>query len=313
MGDPTTLVQQATSRSGLLSTSDLNALGLSGRQLANAIAAGDIHRVRRGFYIRGPAEPTWRHRLAATYAHLEVAVVSHRAAARLWGLRSDDDLDFIVPYPRKLTAAGASIHRSRDLHESDLATVEGFLVTGVVRTLCDLGLVLPPPEVQRTVDHVLASGLLGASELRRLRERVGEHGRNGVGAIDAALADVPAPEVLALAESGPELALFRAIARSGLPTPIPQHSARAAGRRYRLDFAYPDVRIALEFDGEAHHSTPAQLAADARRQRHLETGGWIIVRIRWEDLQPINAPATMARIRRAFRQRGVSIAPRTNS
>lgn len=48
--------------------------------------------------------------------------------------------------------------------------------------------------------------------------------------------------------------------------------------QYRLDFAVPQVRLAVEIDGKRWHSTPAQLAADERRQQHLERLGWTFVR-----------------------------------
>lgn len=47
---------------------------------------------------------------------------------------------------------------------------------------------------------------------------------------------------------------------------------------YRLDLAFPRVRLAVECDGKAYHSTPAQLASDQRRSDYLVALGWTVLR-----------------------------------
>jgi very-short-patch-repair endonuclease len=48
--------------------------------------------------------------------------------------------------------------------------------------------------------------------------------------------------------------------------------------RYRLDFAWPRLKIALEMDG-IHHTSDAGLLRDAKRDRELRNKGWIIMRV----------------------------------
>lgn len=48
--------------------------------------------------------------------------------------------------------------------------------------------------------------------------------------------------------------------------------------RYRLDFAWPDLRIALEVDGW-HHLRPESAAKDARRDAALREMGWLTFRV----------------------------------
>jgi very-short-patch-repair endonuclease len=47
---------------------------------------------------------------------------------------------------------------------------------------------------------------------------------------------------------------------------------------YYLDFAIPGSLVAIECDGAAYHSTPAQKARDKRRQVELESLGWTVLR-----------------------------------
>jgi len=47
---------------------------------------------------------------------------------------------------------------------------------------------------------------------------------------------------------------------------------------YRLDFAFPDVKLGVEIDGKEYHHTKQQLANDKKRQNHLKQAGWDIIR-----------------------------------
>lgn len=55
------------------------------------------------------------------------------------------------------------------------------------------------------------------------------------------------------------------------------HQQHPVGR-YRLDFAWPDLRLGLEIDGW-HHRSPAGAAKDATRDSRLRSLGWLIVRV----------------------------------
>jgi very-short-patch-repair endonuclease len=54
----------------------------------------------------------------------------------------------------------------------------------------------------------------------------------------------------------------------------PQHPVG----RYRLDFAIPDKRIAIELDGHDYHKTKYQRTHDAKRDRWLYGQGWHVLR-----------------------------------
>lgn len=47
---------------------------------------------------------------------------------------------------------------------------------------------------------------------------------------------------------------------------------------YRLDFAFPQVRVGIELDGHATHSSPDAIAHDRKRQRYIESQGWQVIR-----------------------------------
>jgi len=48
--------------------------------------------------------------------------------------------------------------------------------------------------------------------------------------------------------------------------------------RYRIDIALPQYRLAIECDGKANHSTPAQKAHDRKKDKYLRSQGWEVLR-----------------------------------
>ncbi len=60
--------------------------------------------------------------------------------------------------------------------------------------------------------------------------------------------------------------------------PEPQYSVG----RYRLDFAFPALRIAVEIDGP-HHQRPDVAVRDTFRDQWLRDHGWIVFRVNAGD------------------------------
>ncbi|WP_146008100.1 endonuclease domain-containing protein [Microbacterium aurantiacum] len=90
---------------------------------------------------------------------------------------------------------------------------------------------------------------------------------------------------------------------AGLPEPVVQHEVREGQWLLaRVDLAYPDLKIAIEYEGDGHRTGKDQWRADIRRQRDLEDRGWIVIRLTQYDLGA-GAAALISRIRRAIAAR----------
>ncbi|WP_164234766.1 endonuclease domain-containing protein [Microbacterium hydrocarbonoxydans] len=103
-------------------------------------------------------------------------------------------------------------------------------------------------------------------------------------------------------ESPKETETRLAILDAGLPEPTVQFDVRA-GERFiaRVDLAYPQWRIAVEYEGDGHRRSKEQWRRDVARQRDLEDRGWIVIRLTQHDLED---PAEfLARLRRAIASR----------
>lgn len=67
---------------------------------------------------------------------------------------------------------------------------------------------------------------------------------------------------------------------AGFPRPQTQIPvARPNGRWYYLDMGWPEIRVAVEYDGEHHRTSRTAYTIDVERQDYLIAIGWIVVRV----------------------------------
>jgi very-short-patch-repair endonuclease len=145
----------------------------------------------------------------------------------------------------------------------------GFPVTTLARTVDDLALMLAADELVCAVDSALREGW-----------RLEPGSAPGVGRVRAAnaLAD-------ARSESTFETLLRLLLVRGGVAPETLQFEVMKDGRvRFRLDFAWPGLKLAVEADGREYHDAPAALYSDRARANALELAGWTILRFTWKDL-----------------------------
>jgi hypothetical protein len=74
------------------------------------------------------------------------------------------------------------------------------------------------------------------------------------------------------------------LAAGGLPYPIAQYTLPWAHHR-RFDDAYPEARLAIEWDSRAWHLQREAMTADRRRDREAASHGWLVLRFTWDDLK----------------------------
>ena len=69
-----------------------------------------------------------------------------------------------------------------------------------------------------------------------------------------------------------------------LPRPVAQHVVRDTnGFVARVDFAWPDARLAVEYEGR-WHGERQNVAKDRRRLNQLTAAGWTVLFVTAEDL-----------------------------
>ncbi|MGH3823146.1 MAG: DUF559 domain-containing protein [Pseudonocardiaceae bacterium] len=149
-----------------------------------------------------------------------------------------------------------------------------------------------------------AAALFPQRERSEFRERIADRlatrpDRRGTARAGALLA-----LITGRADSPPESWLKLLVVEAGFPAPMEQFEVidALARIRYVLDLCWPELRIALEYDGyEAHEY---RLDQDAQRDLDLERRGWITIRATAADLR--EPSALLARLDDAFRSRGAA-------
>ncbi|MEU5906374.1 DUF559 domain-containing protein [Micromonospora sp. NPDC047527] len=146
------------------------------------------------------------------------------------------------------------------------------------------------------VDSLLASGLTT---------------RAGLTAVGTANADRPGGRracwIFDLADPGaqspPESQLRVRLVLGGLPRPVAQHPIQLAGGLVlHPDLAWPEFRVAVEYDGR-WHADPEQLHRDRRRLNLLVGAGWLVLHVTSRRLQN-EFPAVLSEVRSALISRG---------
>jgi hypothetical protein len=194
-------------------------------------------------------------------------------------------VDLVVPLAGHSKLRGVRIHRSGSPFSH--RTVQGLRLTDPTRTLVDLADTVPGL-LPRAVDQALAGGLVRMSDLgaataiRNLDHAPGGGtSRPGTAVLRAHLRALgylgaPSPSVL-------ESRMARLFLRYGLPRPQAEVVAGQHGE-YRIDFAYPQLRLAMEVDGYVWHASPERMAADLARRNRLQALGWVVLVYTWRQV-----------------------------
>lgn len=281
------LAELSEAHHGVFTAGDAAEVGFDPDERAYRIRTSRWLTIHSGVY-RFPGAPL-PHRgslLAACRAGGAEARVSHRSAAWLWDLPGarDDLIEITTPRWRRAQHPGLVVHETKPLRSDDHTTLDGIPVTTVARTLLDLGAVCPPPVVEMALERALRRELVTLTELNDVVEALGRRGRNGVGVLRDLVA-VRDPRS-APTESEMETLLRRVLGRHGLPTPVAQFVIRD-GTRFvaRVDFAYPEQRIAIEYDSLDHHMGREAHIRDNARRNEIVRLDWTLVVATVEDVR----------------------------
>src|SRR4051794_9693502 len=209
-------------------------------------------------------------------------------------VRRLDDLDVHVGFPkgkRIRKRPGVAVCQET-LDPSDIAQRNGVALTSPLRTTFDCLRWLRHPEGLVVADALTHAELVDVAELaayfagkRRLRNlRIGER-----------LVELIEPSTESPMETRTRCLLIDA----GLPRPEPQHVVRDRLGKFvgRLDLAYPDRRLGIEYDGADHWK---QRRDDDRRRAAIRACDWEVLVYSADDIYgtPLKVIAEVARLLR---------------
>jgi len=251
---------------------------LSRSQLDTRIQRGDLVKVWTGIYSRLEPDTHIRLRGLDLRAGEPVALcLSSAAAAYGFDTEDVDDLHVLNPVRQQLrNSDGLVVHR-RD--GAPLGTVDGRPATTPGWTAVEVARGLRRPRALATLDAALRSGTCDRRDLTRAA--VAQFGRRGIVSVRELV-----PLADAAAESPMESEARLMMVDGGLPAPALQYELRdRSGRVWRLDFAWPSVRLAVEYDGFDWHSDPESFRRDRQKRAALHELGWSLVSIVADDVR----------------------------
>ncbi len=302
-------LQALTAQHGVFLRKEAIALGYDDRAIHRHLSDGTWHRVRRGAYVDGElwrSSPLATQRLLLARAVLRNsrchAFLSHQSAAHALGadVWQPPELAHLTRSDGRAGRREAGVVQHRGvLRVGDTTVRDGIPVTSGTRTALDVASV-------SDVEH----SLVVVNSLLHLGETTKPLLTQGLATQDCWPRTLHNDLVVRLADGrlesvGESRAYFLCWAQ-GLPAPQPQFEVkdRSGNIVARLDFAWPQRRVWMEFDGRqkyVKYLRPGETVADAvarekRREDQIrELTGWLCIRICWADLY--TPELTAARVR----------------
>lgn len=279
--------------------SELLEAGESDRSLARAIKSGALERPRRGAYVDGPMwrsmtdEQQYAVRCRAAYLQARTDVfISHIAAVPLlggplWGFDLEDAHLTRLDGKSGRREAGVQQHRGAVL-DGDVVSEHGLQLSSPLRATLEATTVGCVEAALVVANHFLHAGAFTKEQLRaRYANSMERWPYSLKSELVIKLSD-------SRIESVGESRTFYVLWTRHFPRPEPQFEVYDNGRLIaHLDFAFPDLKVWIEFDGKVKYQrylregedvTSAVLREKRREERIAEITGWRCLRVTWADL-----------------------------
>jgi len=264
-------------RHGLVTRTQALAIGFGRRQVEDRVRRGHWVALRPGVYAVAGMPPSREQALLAVLLSIGGrAVISDESAGRIWemkGVAEPEHITVTVDLGRVVRLEGVVGRRSGTLFDEDVVVVRGIAVTTQARTLIDLSGSLPSGRLGAALDQALRRGLR-LEGLRRCAGRLAPAPGRRMSLVHTLLANrMPGYDP---GDSDLETRALRALVSAGLPVPRQQLRVGVGGRQFRLDLAYPHVRVGIELDGWDTHRTFGAFHGDRERDALLASAGWVV-------------------------------------
>lgn len=257
--------------------------------LSRAASAGTIVAVLPGVYLRRDlaGDPLWL--AAAAMRWRPGAVITGALAAQItfW---QELDVDVVDVATRTLTNRPGYRFSRRTIPEHLVQQHGHFRISAPALTAIDLAVTHSP----EAIDHALRSRLLRISDLHAaLTATPGRAGNRARRAMLLGSRTEPWSEA--------ERRCHHLLIEAGITGWVANAPVSIDGKRYWLDIAFRDVKLALEVDGYQFHSARDSFEADRARHNALTVAGWTTLHVTWR--QVTEHPDYVVRIvRRALRR-----------
>ena len=247
--------------------------------------------IHQDVYIERGVRPTAVLRAKAAWLRSRRhGVLAGYSAAALHGARYvDPGLPANIIDTNRRAARGIAVWADA-IEEADICPIGEMRVTTPLRTAVDLARRVDEDAAVVIIDALARAARLKVADIELTAERFEgckgiKQARKTFGLVDPG------------AESPQESRLRLLIVRAGFPPPETQYPIF---NEYGVligeaDMAWPDLKIAVEYEGR-HHTDPDQLRKDIARMDEMMEMGWVVIRITARDTPAV----TLRKISRAW-------------
>ncbi len=265
----------AQGQDGILTRSQALGAGMSSHTIARRVASGRWLTVFRGVYAIAGVPSTPQRRLRAACLYRSGVAAFGTTAAALFGL-DDFQLEPIhVVCSRALKLPGIQCHKIDRLERRDITFAQGIPATTIHRTLLDLGARVSNVRLEDALDCAFRRGLSAPERVRREAGLIGTRGRKGPATTIAFLDEIDGP-----LPSWLERRFIRVLKDLKMSRFVREFEALG---NYRIDFAWPRIKLGVEVHGAKWHVRKWQ--KDLRRHNELTTAGWTMLHFTYRDIR----------------------------
>ncbi len=279
---------------GLVSREQLELLGFTRHAIDWRLGSGLLEPVFRGVYrLRGCAVTWEQQALAAVLRAGPGSALSHRSAARLFGLdgarsRDRDPIEVATPAWRYARISGVTTHR---LDGAPLTRWRGIPVTHLPRTLLDLATVLDGEALEIALDSAQRIFPALKETMPAFLEDLGGAGHRGVRTLRTLL-----QVRTGVTDSALETRVLRRLRELEVEPWQPLFCVRDRGRLIlEVDFAWPEEKVALHVDGYRWHSGRIRFDRDAGQRSVLAAMGWLSVVVTAKNMESVEWEENLVR------------------
>ncbi|TQM05911.1 hypothetical protein [Pseudonocardia kunmingensis] len=245
----------------------------SGMLTRGQLRSTALQRLTRDVYAAPGAKLTHGLRCRALALALpEGAVITGRSAATVRGVAlawPEDDVQVLAPLEMRIGYRNGISVRRTEIEPDDWEPWAGGRLASPLRTALDLLLCRPLPDAVADLDAMLRAGKVERAAVERM---VATRSDNGI---------VLARQAVTLtdpsAESLPESRMRVHLVLAGLD-PVPQYWIEDGGGRIaRVDLAFPEHKVAVEYDGDWRDGESWALNRDRDRLNRVHALDWTVV------------------------------------
>lgn len=250
--------------------------------------------VHRDVYVANDTRPTAVLRAKACWLRSRGhGVLAGFSASALHGARwIDAALPACLIDSNRRPARGVLVWAGA-IDDDEICVIGDMRLTTPDRTALDLACKFPEDTAVAAIDALARATRLKVADIERAAER--HAGRKGIKGARATIGLVDPG-----AASPRETWLRLLVVRAGHPPPQTQYPVcnEYGALIGEVDMAWPELKIALEYEG-AHHTDPEQLRKDIARYDEMIEMGWIVIRVTARD----GAANVLKRIAKAWGSR----------